>query len=341
MFITMDVVFFENEAFFSSDLQGEKQNEDTTNSLGLDFLKIDEIGDNRVGIEFENISNPSIDHVLDKNFEENVSIDKIDVSIDTSQEPPHNPGEIKNKKLLSPYDKFYTKRIMNQEIENITAPSADHEPEPVEVSEKGKEKVDSDSDLPIALRKEKRSCNMHPIYPMSNYVSNHRLSMSFNAFTTNVSSIVVPKTIQEALSEPKWRVAVMEEMNALAKNQTWKVEGLPQGKPIVGCRWVFTPKFNADGSLERYKARLVAKGYTQTYGIDYMETFAPVAKLNTVRILLSIAANLDWSLRQLDVKNAFLNGKLEEEVYMSPPPGFEEKVGSNVCRLEKALYGLK
>ena len=216
---------------------------------------------------------------------------------------------------------------------------ADHEPEPEEVTEKGKEILEPE--LPIALRKEKRSCTMHPMYPMSNYVSNTRLSMSFNAFTTNVSSIVIPKTIQEALSEPEWKVAVMEEMNALVKNQTWKIEGLPQGKPIVGCRWVFTPKFNADGSLERYKARLVAKGYTQTYGIDYMETFAPVAKLNTVRILLSIAANLDWSLRQLDVKNAFLNGKLEEEVYMSPPPGFEDRFGSKVCRLEKALYGLK
>ncbi|RVW17867.1 Retrovirus-related Pol polyprotein from transposon RE1 [Vitis vinifera] len=132
-----------------------------------------------------------------------------------------------------------------------------------------------------------------------------------------------------------------EEMRALEKNHTWEVMGLPKGKTTVGCKWVFTVKYNSNGSLERYKARLVAKGFTQTYGIDYLETFAPVAKLNTVRVLLSIAANLDWPLQQLDVKNAFLNGNLEEEVYMDPPPGFDEHFGSKVCKLKKSLYGLK
>ena len=100
-------------------------------------------------------------------------------------------------------------------------------------------------------------------------------------------------------------------------------------------------KFNSEGSLEYYKAWLVAKGFTQTYKIDYQETFASVAKLNTMWVLLSIATNLEWPLHKLDVKNAFLNGNLEQEAYMEVPLGFEDKFGAKVCRLKKSLYGLK
>jgi hypothetical protein len=97
---------------------------------------------------------------------------------------------------------------------------------------------------------------------------------------------------------------------------------------------VFTLKHKSDGSLERYKARLVAKGFTQTYGIDYLETFTPIAKLNSVRVLLSLATNRDWPLQQLDIKNAFLNGNLEEEVYMDVPLGFGENSGTKVYKLK-------
>ena len=144
------------------------------------------------------------------------------------------------------------------------------------------------------------------------------------------------------MSDPKWKEAVMEEMGALIGNQTWEIVKLPPNKKIVGCRWIFTIKHKADGSIERYKARLVAQDFTQTYGIDYDETFAPVVKLNSIRVLLSIAVNLDWPLLQFDIKNAFLNGDLDEEIYMRIPPGFEGKIGSgNVCKLKKSLYGLK
>ena len=172
---------------------------------------------------------------------------------------------------------------------------------------------------------------------MSNFVSYKNLSPSFSAFTTHLSLVEIPKTVQEALQVPKWKEAVLEEMRALEKNRTWDLVELPREKRTVGCKWVFTVKYKSDGSLERYKARLVAKGFTQTYGIDYTETFAPVAKLNTVRVLLSIAANLDWHLQQLDVKNAFLNGDLVEEVYMDPPLGFQERFGSKECRLKKSM----
>ncbi|RVW76041.1 Retrovirus-related Pol polyprotein from transposon RE1 [Vitis vinifera] len=112
-----------------------------------------------------------------------------------------------------------------------------------------------------------------------------------------------------------------EEMKSLQKNETWELVECPPGKKPVGCRWIYTVKYKADGSIERFKARLVAKGYTQTYGIDYTETFAPVAKINTVRVLL----------------------ELSEEVYMDLPPGcmVSEKQCQKVCKLKKSLYGLK
>jgi hypothetical protein len=179
-------------------------------------------------------------------------------------------------------------------------------------------------------------------YPIANYVSTEKLPEPLKTFSHELFACHIPNTVQEALMDPKWTKAIEEEMEALQKNQTWTLVQLPQGKKTVGCRWVFSVKHKADGSIERYKARLVAKGYTQTYGVDYQETFSPVAKLNTVRILLSLAANLDWPLHQLDVKNAFLHGDLEEEVYMDIPSGYTASSKNEVvCKLQRALYGLK
>ena len=135
---------------------------------------------------------------------------------------------------------------------------------------------------------------------------------------------------------------MLEEMAALDKNNTWIVTSLPAGKKVVSCKWVFTIKQTPEGKVERYKARLVARGFSQTYGVDYDETFAPVAKMSTIRALISAAANNKWNLFQLDVKNAFLHGDLHEEVYMEIPPGFNgPETKGKVCRLKKSLYGLK
>jgi hypothetical protein len=182
-----------------------------------------------------------------------------------------------------------------------------------------------------------------PKYPLNNYVSYHRLSKACESFANQLSTVHVPNSVQEAIKDPRWKNAMNEEMKSLQRNATWEVIDLPAGKKPVGCRWIFSVKYKADGDIERFKARLVAKGYSQTYGIDYAETFAPVAKINTVRILLSLAANFDWPLHQFDVKNAFLHGNLQEEVYMELPPGCQLQVegSKQVCKLRKSLYGLK
>ncbi|KAH9666221.1 protein kinase domain-containing protein [Citrus sinensis] len=140
---------------------------------------------------------------------------------------------------------------------------------------------------------------------------------------------------------PEWRKAMEDEITALEKNNTWTLTHLPDGKKAIGSRWVYKIKYQSDGTIERYKARLVAKGYTQTEGIDYHATFSPVAKLVTVRALLSLAAVKGWILEQLDVSNAFLQGDLEEEVYMQVPQGFSKQGEHLVCKLNKSIYGLK
>ncbi|KAL3634075.1 hypothetical protein CASFOL_021129 [Castilleja foliolosa] len=149
-----------------------------------------------------------------------------------------------------------------------------------------------------------------------------------------------PKNVNDALEIPVWREAMQQEYNALLRNNTWTLTTLPKDAHLVGNKWVFKVKRNADGSIERHKARLVAQGYTQTAGFDFYETFSPVVKPTTIRIILTLALSYSWNIRQLDVTNAFLNGDLSEVIYMKQPKGFE-KDGNLVCKLNKALYGLK
>ncbi|GJY09460.1 retrovirus-related pol polyprotein from transposon TNT 1-94 [Tanacetum coccineum] len=178
-------------------------------------------------------------------------------------------------------------------------------------------------------------------YPIAN-IAKGNLSEEAKAFALSMYSDEIPANTEQALKSKHWKDAMEEEIKALIKNNTWEKRVLPPGKKTVGCRWVFTIKYKPDGTIERYKARLVAKGHTQTYGIDYSETFSPVAKINTIRVLISIAANKGWPLHQFDVKNAFLHGELKEEIYMEAPRGFTDSFGEReVCLLKKSLYGLK
>jgi histone deacetylase 1/2 len=151
-----------------------------------------------------------------------------------------------------------------------------------------------------------------------------------------------PTSVEQALNDKNWAAAMDVEYQALMHNKTWHLVPKPKGKNIIGCKWVWKVKRKPDGSIDKYKGRLVAKGYKQRYGIDYEDTFSPVVKAATIRLILSLAVSKDWCLRQLDVQNAFLHGILEEEVYMCQPPGYVDKVHPDyVCKLDKALYGLK
>jgi transposase InsO family protein len=156
------------------------------------------------------------------------------------------------------------------------------------------------------------------------------------------SSAVEPTCYTSAIKDAHWRKAMNVEFDALLKNQTWTLVPSSSAQNIIGCKWVFRIKRKADGTIERHKARLVAKGFHQQPGVDYGETYSPVVKPTTVRLVLSIAISAGWYVHQIDIQNAFLHGHLSEEVYMSQPPGFAHPQYPNyVCKLQKALYGLK
>lgn len=155
-------------------------------------------------------------------------------------------------------------------------------------------------------------------------------------------AVFEPAEFKEAEKDDKWIEAMREELRMIEKNGTWELVDRPENRKIIGVKWVYRTKLNADGSVNKHKARLVVKGYSQVYGVDFSETFSPVARLDTIRMLLALAAQKGWKLYHLDVKSAFLNGYLQEEIYVEQPKGFlvkgkEEKV----YRLRKALYGLK
>ena len=154
-----------------------------------------------------------------------------------------------------------------------------------------------------------------------------------------------PKSVKEALTCPnaaEWKAAMSREYESLMKNNTWTLVPRPPNTNVVGSRWVFTIKRDAQGDITKFKGRLVAKGFSQTHGVDYDEVFSPVVRFSTLRTLLALANANDWEIHQMDVTTAYLNGKLDCEVYMEQPAGFvDSEHGDYVCKLLKSLYGLK
>jgi hypothetical protein len=151
-----------------------------------------------------------------------------------------------------------------------------------------------------------------------------------------------PTCFEEAIQKKEWADAMTEEYQSIIKNDVWEIVFGSKSKDVVSSKWLFKIKHAADGSIEKYKARFVARGFSQKEGIDYEETFVPVARYTSIRTIIALATKMKWKLHQMNIKTAFLNGVIKEEVYIEQPQGFEVEDGkSHVCKLKKALYGLK
>ncbi|KAL6319103.1 hypothetical protein AAG906_001576 [Vitis piasezkii] len=299
-YITMDVTFLESEIFFpspvsNSPLQGEIHGEER-NWLDVEML---DVGDNLAHPNDGNdmVEPPRIEVELVPESSEDAESDESLHSLVPNDPPLENIPEVS----------FSITPLQTNAIDTSTGYVLPFR------HNRGKPPNRYSPDI-----EERRSK-----YPIANYVSTQRLSEPLRAFAHTLSSCQIPSSVEEVLSDSKWAQAIKEELEALQKNNTWVLSVLPEGRKTVGCKWIFSIKYKADGSIDRYKARLVAKGCTQKY------------------VLIS-CRNLDWPLHQLDVKNAFLHGDLEEEIYMDLPPGYTATSEAKIaCRLQRALYGLK
>jgi hypothetical protein len=175
-------------------------------------------------------------------------------------------------------------------------------------------------------------------------VRESRPPRKFPNYMALMSSIidVEPSSFEEVIDQQVWQDAMVEEYTSIMKNDVWDIVSRPEGKSVVSSRWLYKIKHVADGSIEKFKVRFVVRGFSQREGVDYEETFSPVTRYASIRVVISIASVMGWRIHQMDVKTTFLNGIIEEEVYIEKPQGFEvHGRESHVCRLKKALYRLK
>ncbi|KAJ0601440.1 putative RNA-directed DNA polymerase [Helianthus annuus] len=182
--------------------------------------------------------------------------------------------------------------------------------------------------------------------PASNLRRSERARRPNPKYMVNVATVEPverePESYDQAKNQEEWIEAMEEEIEAMTRNETWVLVPKPEGVKPVTCKWVYKIKRKSDGTVDRFKARLVARGFSQQYGIDYEDTFSPVAKLTTIRVVIAVAASKNWVMHQMDVNNAFLYGDLNHTIHMEQPKGFEDKAHPDyVCKLKKAIYGLK
>jgi transposase InsO family protein len=254
--------------------------------------------------------------------------------IEVLPEPKIAPGESESKDS----DDEENEEALNDNDEsatNTTGPrEASFEPKNIELSPEPR--VESvDQILPPRRRQ-----------PPRRYDEEYASHVAFLS-TSMWSKSMEPRNYQEAINHPlyakEWELAIKEEYESLMRNGAWELVEPPPGRNIVTCKWVFKAKRDANGSIVRFKARLVARGFTQAYGVDYLETYAPVTKLTTYRVIFALAALEQWEIHGMDVITAFLLGKLDEDIYMTQPEGFVAKGMKKelVCKLMRSLYGLK
>ena len=284
----MDVTFFEQKPFFSTThLQKENENKDEFETFLETNLPVLETNNSVLPNSFfPNSSHKEIVFKKETSVnEQQLGTDMVPDLTDSSPERETLLGENPNQDnhpttelLVYTRRKSRTNREQPHLVQDQSAfPRSDpdlltekhklgntSDSQPVSIT--SQPNVFSDLDIPIANRKGVRKCTIHPI---AKYLSYHRLSKNYKAFTSKISHLFIPRKIQEALGHPNWKVAIIKEMNALAKNKTWVIDELPKGKKTVGCKWVFTNKCRANGSLERHQTHLVAKGFTQTYDLNY------------------------------------------------------------------------
>ena len=203
---------------------------------------------------------------------------------------------------------------------------------------------DSTSDAIMAERVEEPVAKVTPALRRSERIRNAREILLLDNDTREILLLDndEPSTYAEAMMDPdseKWQSAMRSEIDSMDENQVWNLVDLPDGHRTIECKWIYKKKIDMDGNVHIYKARLVAKGFRQVQGVDYEETFSPVVMLKSIRIILAIAAYFDYEIWQMDVKTAFLNGNLAEDVYMMQPEGFfDPKNAGKVCKLRKSIY---